>query len=66
MYEDDGIVNFDNVFEFLFVDYVFLFSYVGWKFLKKGGFYYGGNVKVIYWRIGFFVMVWGFGLDLGI
>ncbi len=66
LYEDDGTVNFDNVSEFSSADYAFLLSYAGRKSLKKGGFYYGGNVKVIHRRIGPFATAWGFGLDLGI
>lgn len=65
-YESDGFINFDNLSEFFFVDYVFLGFYVKEINKGKGFICFGGLVKVVYCKIGFFVFFWGFGVDFGV
>ena len=59
----DGRFNYDLITTFSAVDYGFLFSVARTTALK--GLSYGGNVKIIYRRIGDFARAYGFGFDLG-
>ena len=65
LYDAEGRINYDNVFEFSAADYAFLGSYAQKMNVKKGSLSIGGNVKVIRRVIGTFANAWGFGLDLG-
>lgn len=60
----DGRFNYDMISTFSAVDYGFLFSIARNTDIK--GLSYGGNVKIIYRRIGDFARAYGFGFDLGI
>ncbi len=60
----DGTVNYDNIRSFSAADYAFLFSYA--QRLPIKGLAVGGNVKMIYRRIGSFAQAYGFGVDLGL
>lgn len=65
LYDAEGRINYDNIFEFSAADYAFLGSYAQGIKTKKGQLSVGGNVKVIRRVIGSFANAWGFGLDLG-
>jgi len=60
----DGRFQYDMIKLFSAVDYGFIFSLSRKTSVK--GLRYGGNVKVIYRRIGDFARAYGFGFDLGI
>jgi len=60
----DGRFHYDMITMFSAVDYGFIFSLSRKTSVK--GFRYGGNVKVIYRRIGDFAKAYGFGFDLGL
>ena len=60
----DGRFHYDMITTFSAVDYAFLFSISGKSSVK--GLRYGGNVKIIYRRIGDFARAYGFGFDLGV
>lgn len=64
LYDPEGGINYDNIFEFSSADYAFLGSYAQKMNVKKGELSVGGNVKVIRRVIGTFANAWGFGLDL--
>ena len=66
LYEADGTVNFDNLTEFSAADYAFFISYAQDLKMNTGRLLLGGNIKVVYRRIGPFATSWGFGLDLGL
>lgn len=67
LYGADGTVNFDNLKEFSAADYAFILSYAQrGSATKPSNFTYGGNIKVIYRRIGSFANSWGFGIDGGV
>lgn len=65
LYDAEGRINYDNIFEFSAADYAFLGSYAQKMNVKKGELSVGGNVKVIRRVIGTFANAWGFGIDLG-
>jgi hypothetical protein len=65
LYESDGTINFDNIREFSAADYALFLSYARRLTKPKGEWLLGGNLKVVYRRIGPFANSWGFGLDLG-
>lgn len=65
LYDAEGRINYDNVFEFSAADYAFLGTYAQKMNVKKGELTVGGNIKVIRRIIGSFADAWGFGLDLG-
>ena len=65
LYDAEGRINYDNIFEFSAADYAFLGSYAQKMNVKKGELSIGGNVKIIRRVIGTFANAWGFGLDLG-
>jgi len=65
LYDKDGKVNYDNILPFSAADYGFLFNYAQGINVKKGKLSLGGNLKVIYRKIGSFANAFGFGLDLG-
>lgn len=60
----NGNINFDNIQSFSIADYAFFLSYA--RKLKITGLSAGGNVKVIYRRVGEFAHAWGFGLDAAV
>lgn len=60
----DGTVNYDNIRSFSAADYAFLLSYA--QKLPIKGLTVGGNVKIIYRRIGSFAQAYGFGIDAGV
>ncbi len=60
----DGRFHYDMITSFSAVDYGFIFSLSRKTAVK--GLRYGGNVKVIYRRIGDFAKAYGFGIDLGL
>lgn len=65
--EPDGSVNYNNIRTFSSSDYAFLLSYS--QKLKDEDdkkLSIGGNVKIIYRKVGSFASAWGFGLDAGI
>lgn len=64
LYDPEGGINYDNVFEFSSADYAVFGSYAQKMTVKKGELSVGGNVKVIRRVIGTFADAWGFGLDL--
>lgn len=65
--EPDGSVNYNNITTFSSADYAFLLSYarkIKDEDDKKLSF--GGNVKIIYRKVGSFATAWGFGIDAGV
>jgi hypothetical protein len=65
--EPDGSINYHNIRTFSSADYAFLLSYA--QILKDEDdkrLSIGGNVKVIYRKVGSFANAWGFGIDAGI
>lgn len=59
-----GNIDYDRITTFSAADYAFLLSYA--RKSKIEGLRYGGNVKVIYRKVGSFAHSWGFGLDFGV
>lgn len=62
--DNNGNINYDNITTFTAADYGFLFSYA--RKLKVPGLSLGGNVKIVYRKVGDFAKSWGFGLDGGL
>lgn len=60
----EGNLDYDRVTSFSAADYAFIFSYA--RKLKKSGFSYGANAKIIYRKIGDFSNAFGFGIDAAI
>ena len=60
--DNEGNVDYNRIELFSAADYAFLFSYAK-KDLYKG-FDVGGNMKLIYRKIGNFATSWGFGFDI--
>lgn len=60
----NGNINYDRIQSFSVADYAFLFSYA--RKLPIEGLSLGGNVKIIYRRVGDFAHAWGFGLDAAV
>ncbi len=61
--DPSGNIDYDRIPPFRPADHAFLISYA--RKLKVPGLQVGGNVKVIYRRVGSFGKAWGFGLDAG-
>ena len=61
--DPSGNIDYDRITSFSSADHAFLISYA--RKLKVPGLQIGGNVKVIYRRVGSFGKAWGFGLDAG-
>jgi hypothetical protein len=65
--EPDGSINYNNISSFSSADYAFLLSYA--QKVKDDDdekLSFGGNVKIIYRKVGAFATAWGFGLDAGV
>jgi hypothetical protein len=65
--EPDGSINYNNISSFSSADYAFLLSYA--QKIKDDDdekLSFGGNVKIIYRKVGAFATAWGFGLDAGV
>ncbi len=60
--DNDGNVDYDRITTFTAADHALLISYA--RRMGIPGLRVGGNVKVIYRRVGEFANAWGFGLDL--
>ena len=58
-----GVIDYSKLKSFSIADYAFLLSYS--KVSGIPGLRYGGNVKIIYRKVGEFGKAWGFGFDLG-
>ena len=63
--EPDGSVNYNNIETFSSADYAFLLSLA--QTLRQPDedhrLSFGGNVKIIYRKVGSFAKAWGFGID---
>ena len=65
--EPDGSVNYNNIRTFSSADYAFLLSYAQKiKDDDREKLSFGGNVKIIYRKVGSFAAAWGFGIDAGV
>lgn len=65
--EPDGSVNYNNISTFSSADYAFLLSFAQKiKDEENKKLSFGGNVKIIYRKVGTFATAWGFGIDAGI
>lgn len=65
--QPDGSINYNNISSFSSADYAFLLSYA--QKIKDDDdekLSFGGNVKIIYRKVGAFATAWGFGLDAGV
>ncbi len=60
--DKDGNVDYDRISLFSAADYALIGSYA--RKSKIEGLHYGGNVKLIYRKIGPFANAWGFGFDI--
>ncbi len=61
--DPSGNIDYDRITTFSSADQAFIVSYA--RKLSVPGLSVGGNVKVIYRRVGEFGKAWGFGLDAG-
>ena len=61
--DPSGNIDYDRITTFSSADHAFLISYA--RRMGIPGLRIGGNVKVIYRRVGEFAQAWGFGLDAG-
>lgn len=61
--DPSGNIDYDRITSFSSADHAFLISYA--RKMRIPGLQVGGNVKVIYRRVGSFGKAWGFGLDAG-
>ena len=61
--DSDGNIRYDMISKFSAADYGILFSYARKSPIE--GLHYGGNVKIIYRKIGEFADAYGFGFDVG-
>lgn len=61
--DPSGNVDYDRITSFSAADHAFVISYA--RKLPVEGLALGGNVKVVYRRVGQFGKAWGFGLDGG-
>lgn len=61
--DPSGNIDYDRITSFSSADHAFIISYA--RKLSVPGLRLGGNVKVIYRRVGSFATAWGFGLDAG-
>lgn len=65
--EPDGSINYNNIKTFSSADYAFLLSYAQKvKDDENEKLSFGGNVKIIYRKVGSFATAWGFGIDAGV
>ena len=65
--QPDGSLNYNNISTFSSADYAFLLSYA--QKIKDDDdekLSFGGNVKIIYRKVGAFATAWGFGIDAGV
>jgi len=65
--QPDGSIDYNNISTFSSADYAFLLSYA--QKVKDDDdekLSFGGNVKIIYRKVGAFATAWGFGLDAGV
>ena len=65
--QPDGSIDYNNISSFSSADYAFLLSYA--QKVKDDDdekLSIGGNVKIIYRKVGAFATAWGFGLDAGV
>ena len=65
--QPDGSIDYNNISSFSSADYAFLLSYA--QKVKDDDdekLSFGGNVKIIYRKVGAFATAWGFGLDAGV
>ena len=62
--DPSGNIDYDRITSFSATDHAFIVSYA--RRLGVPGLQLGGNVKVIYRRVGEFGQAWGFGLDGGL
>ncbi len=60
--DKDGNVDYDRISLFSAADYALIGSYA--RKSNIAGLYYGGNVKLIYRKVGPFANAWGFGFDV--
>jgi hypothetical protein len=60
--DNDGNVDYDRISLFSAADYALIGSYA--RRANIEGLTYGGNVKVIYRKVGPFANAWGFGFDV--
>lgn len=65
--EPDGSINYNNIRTFSSADYAFLLSFAQ-KIKDKDNekLSFGGNVKIIYRKVGSFANAWGFGIDAAV
>ena len=63
--DNNGNIDYDKITSFTAADWAFLFSYAH-NIKKVKGLSVGGNVKIIYRKVGKFAKSWGFGLDAGV
>lgn len=63
--EPDGSVNYNNIETFSSADYAFLVSLAQTirQYDEDTRLSFGGNVKIIYRKVGSFAKAWGFGID---
>ncbi len=61
--DPSGNIDYDRITSFSSADHAFIISYA--RKMSIPGLQLGGNVKVIYRRVGSFGRAWGFGLDAG-
>lgn len=65
--EPDGSINYNNIRTFSSADYAFLLSFAQKiKDDEHQKLSFGGNVKIIYRKVGSFATAWGFGIDAGV
>lgn len=61
LFDPSGNIDYDRITSFSASDHAFILTYA--RKLRTPGLRVGGNVKVIYRRVGEFGKAWGFGLD---
>ena len=61
LFDPSGNIDYDRITSFSSADHAFILTYA--RKLRTPGLRVGGNVKVIYRRVGEFGKAWGFGLD---
>ena len=59
----DGNIRYDKITKFSVADYGLILSYGRMSGIE--GLFFGGNLKLIYRKIGDFANAWGFGFDAG-
>ncbi|MCI5056503.1 MAG: PorV/PorQ family protein [Flavobacteriales bacterium] len=61
--DNEGNVNYDNIFSFSAADYGILLSYA--RKLKVEGLSVGASAKIVHRKVGDLAKSWGFGIDAG-